>query len=69
LPAVDGASAAAPAPEAAPRVSAANLEGYQTAFDLLANRVHASSYRDGRLVIDAGALDFLKYIDGSWKTS
>ncbi len=57
---------AAPAEVPAP---APTLEGYRTAFDLLANRVHASSYREGRLVIDAGALDFLKYVDGGWKTS
>jgi choline-sulfatase len=31
--------------------------------------VHASSFRDGRLVVDAGCNDFLKYIDGGWKTS
>ena len=43
--------------------------GYRTAFDLVANRVHAVSHRDGRLVVDAGALDFLKYVDGGWKTS
>jgi choline-sulfatase len=59
---------AAPA-EAPPPAAPPNLEGYRTAFDMLANRVHASSYRDGRLVIDAGALDFLKYVDGGWKTS
>ena len=26
-------------------------------------------HRDGRLVVDAGGLDFLKYVDGGWKTS
>ena len=31
--------------------------------------MHAVSHRDGRLVVDAGALDFLKYVDGGWKTS
>jgi choline-sulfatase len=55
-------AAAAPAPVA----SAADT---RTAFDFIANRVHAVSHRDGRLVIDAGALDFLKYVDGGWKTS
>ena len=59
-------ASAAPAPAAA---APADLSGYRTAFDLIANRVHASSYREGRLVIDAGSLDFLKYIDGGWKTS
>jgi len=38
-------------------------------MDLLANRMHASFYRDGRLVVDAGSVDFLKYVDGGWKTS
>src|SRR5262249_45477647 len=46
-----------------------DTSGYRTAFDLLANRVHAVSHRDGRLVVDAGSLDFLKYVDGGWKTS
>ena len=31
--------------------------------------MHAVSHRDGHLVVDAGALDFLKYVDGGWKTS
>ncbi len=61
-PAVAAPAPAAPAPAADPA-------GLRTAYDLLANRVHASSYRDGRLVIDAGGLDFLKYVDGGWKTS
>jgi choline-sulfatase len=43
--------------------------GLRTAFDLLTNRVHAVSHQDGRLVIDVGGLDFLKYVDGGWKTS
>lgn len=65
---VDGTAAvAAPAP--APAAAPADLSGTRTAIDLLANRVHASSYREGRLVIDAGGLDFLKYVDGGWKTS
>ncbi|HVZ87207.1 MAG TPA: hypothetical protein VHG72_09570, partial [Polyangia bacterium] len=55
-------AAAAPAP-------AADAAGTRTAFDFLANRVHAVSHRDGRLVIDAGTLDLLKYVDGGWKTS
>jgi hypothetical protein len=38
-------------------------------MDLLANRVHASAHREGHLVIDAGSPDFLKYVDGGWKTS
>ncbi len=40
----------APAPAAPPDAS-----GYRTAFDFIANRVHAVSHRDGRLVVDAGA--------------
>ena len=27
------------------------------------------SHRDSRLVVDAGSLDFLKFVDGGWKTS
>ena len=65
---MDAPAAAVAAPAQAP-ADAPDASGYRTAFDLLANRVHASSYRDGRLVIDAGALDFLKYVDGGWKTS
>ena len=38
-------------------------------MDLLDNRVHASAFREGHLVIDAGSPDFLKYVDGGWKTS
>jgi arylsulfatase A-like enzyme len=65
---VDAPAAAVAAPAEAP-AAAPDISGYRTSFDLLANRVHASSCRDGRLVIDAGALDFLKYVDGGWKTS
>jgi len=50
------------------------MTGLRTAVDLYANRVHALVYRDvglhaERLVVDAGGLDFLKYVDGGWKTS
>src|SRR5664279_1079167 len=41
----------------------------RTAIDLVANRVQASSYQNGHLVIDAGSTDFLKYTDGGWKTA
>jgi arylsulfatase A-like enzyme len=51
-----------PAPDGAGRVT-------RTAVDLYTNRVHASSFGDGRLVVDAGSNDFLKYVDGGWKTS
>jgi len=60
------AAPAAPAAAAAPPIDAS---GERTAFDFISNRVHAVSQRDGRLVIDAGGLDFLKYVDGGWKTS
>jgi arylsulfatase A-like enzyme len=60
------AAQAAP-PKAAP--AAADLAGTRTAIDLATNVVHASSHRDGRLVVEPGGLDFLKYVDGGWKTS
>jgi hypothetical protein len=41
----------------------------RTAIDLIANRVHTVAHRDGRLSIDAGGIDFIKYVDGGWKTS
>ncbi|HXT95059.1 MAG TPA: sulfatase [Polyangia bacterium] len=65
------AAVAAPAPVAAAPAAAApaDTSGYRTAFDFIANRVHAVSHREGRLVVDTGALDFLKYVDGGWKTS
>src|SRR5712671_2154293 len=62
--------AARPAPPAPPPPAPpVDLAGYRTAIDLVANRIHAVSHREGRLVIDAGSPDFLKYIDGNWKTS
>src|SRR5580693_4692054 len=60
---------AAPAAVPAPAATAPDAAGTRTAFDFIANRVHAVSHRDGRLGVDAGALDFLKYVDGGWKTS
>jgi hypothetical protein len=54
---------------APPRAAPADGAGYRTAIDLYANRLHASAYRDGRLIVDAGSNDFLKYVDGGWKTS
>jgi arylsulfatase A-like enzyme len=69
-PAQDGAVAATPAPPApAPAPAPVDATGFRTAIDLYANRVHAGLQRDGRLVVDAGGLDFLKYVDGGWKTS
>ena len=64
VPAAVAQAAPAPVPAAPP-----DLTGMRTAIDLVANRVHAVAHRDGRLVIDAGDLDFLKYVDGGWKTS
>src|SRR5882757_7949550 len=61
--------AAPVAPAAPPAPAPVDLAGYRTAIDLLANRIQAVSHREGRLVIDAGSPDFLKYIDGDWKTS
>ncbi|HEY7374400.1 MAG TPA: sulfatase [Polyangia bacterium] len=67
--AVDGAVAATPPAPAPAAAAPVDMTGFRTAIDLYANRVHAVVHRDGRLVVDAGGLDFLKYIDGGWKTS
>jgi choline-sulfatase len=48
---------------------AADVAGTRTAIDLATNLVHATSHRDGRFVADASSVDFLKYVDGGWKTS
>ena len=64
VPAAVAQAAPAPVPAAPP-----DLTGVRTAIDLVANRVHAVAHRDGRLTIDAGGLDFIKYVDGGWKTS
>ena len=53
----------------APARAPVDASGLRTAIDLFANRVHAVAHRDGRLAIDAGGLDFFKYVDGGWKTS
>ena len=67
---LDGAVSTTPAAAATPPPAAPiDPSGFRTAIDLYANRVHAGLYRDGRLIVDAGGLDFLKYIDGGWKTS
>src|SRR5262245_18970465 len=54
---------------ATPAAAPVDATGFRTAIDLYANRVHAGLHRDGRLIVDAGGLDFLKYVDGGWKTS
>jgi Sulfatase len=42
---------------------------FRTFLDLLVNRVHAVVHRDGRLVVSAGDVSFLKFVDGGWKSS
>lgn len=70
-PASAPASASSPAQKAtAPVVvGVGELPGMRVAMDLTSNRIHAVSHREGRLVLDAGSPDFLKYVDGNWKTS
>jgi arylsulfatase A-like enzyme len=58
-----------PQAEAAPAPAAADLAGTRTAIDLATNLVHATSHRDGRFVADSSSIEFLKYVDGGWKTS
>jgi arylsulfatase A-like enzyme len=67
--AVDSAVVEAPPPPPPPAPAPADLEGYRTDIDLIANRLQAVTHREGRLVTEAGTPDFLKYIDGDWKTS
>ena len=55
--------------QAAEPPPAPDLAGTRTAIDLATNLVHATSHRDGRFVADASSIDFLKYVDGGWKTS
>jgi len=56
-------------PAASPTRPPADLSGYRSSFDLVANRVHAVEHRAGRLVMAAGGVGFLKFIDGGWKGS
>src|SRR5689334_5411143 len=60
-----------PVAEAAPAAAAPapDLAGTRLAYDFLTNRAHALIHRDGRLVINAGDVSFLKFVDGGWKTS
>jgi arylsulfatase A-like enzyme len=62
---VIAAAAASPA-TAAPSVE---LTGHRLAYDFLTNRVHGILYRGGRMVLDAGKVDFYKFVDGGWKGS
>ncbi len=64
VPTAEKTASAAPTP--GPSV---DLAGYRTSFDLLANRVHAFSHHSGMLVVNAGDLEFLKLVDGGWKSS
>jgi arylsulfatase A-like enzyme len=61
--------AAAAVAQAAEPPSGGDLAGTRTVIDLATNLVHATSHRDGRFVADASSIDFLKYVDGGWKTS
>ena len=59
--------------EAAPAAVAppprADVAGQRIAYDMLVNRVHAILHRGGRMVLDAGKVDFYKFVDGGWKGS
>ena len=63
LTAIASAQAAeAPAPKQ-------DLSGMRVYYDLVTNRVHGIAYRQGRLLMDAGSVDFYKFVDGGWKGS
>ena len=57
------------APASGPGHTPVDLSGYRLSYDFVANRVHALEHRAGRLVIAAGGVGFLKFIDGGWKGS
>ncbi len=59
------AHAAAP-PAAVPPV---DMAGTRTYIDLIDNRVHLVAHSQGHVIARAGDVDFLKYVDGGWKTS
>lgn len=68
----DAASAAPAAAHVAHAVlpsATTERAGLRAAYDFVANRVHAFVHHQGRLVISPGELEFLKFIDGGWKTS
>ena len=56
---------------AAPAAAPVKAEGasQRVAIDLLTQRVHAILHRGGRMVADAGKVDFYKFVDGGWKGS
>ncbi len=63
-----GRSVAVPAPSAPaslPPVAA----NWATAVDLYTNRVHVLAHASGTLLAPAGGPEFLKFVDGGWKTS
>jgi arylsulfatase A-like enzyme len=62
-------AAAVAAPPAAAAPPPPDLAGTRTTYDFLTNRAHALVHRDGRLVIEAGDVSFLKFVDGGWKSS
>ena len=64
IPSAEAAPTAAPA---AP--GKANPAGHRVAVDMLANRVHAILHRGGRMILDAGKVDFYKFVYGGWKGS
>jgi arylsulfatase A-like enzyme len=66
--AAGGMAAAVPEAPGAAAISP-EAAGFRTAIDLVANRAHASLHRNGRLEMKAAGPDFLKYVDGGWKTS
>ncbi len=57
--------------EAAPTAGAPKVDvaGHRVAMDLLAQRAHAILHRGGRMILDAGGVDFYKFVDGGWKGS
>ncbi len=54
---------------AAPTAGSADVAGLTSVFDFEANRVHAFIHDAGRLSVKAGAPEFLKVVEGGWKTS
>jgi len=63
VPSAEAASGAVPAP------AKVDLAGYRVGYEMLGNRVHAILHRGGRMILDAGKVDFYKFVDGGWKGS